>query len=115
MNAVEFIQKYGYKDAKSILDNLPKNTTHITNDARMFVNAKSPELIKEIKKQINSLVCVSDLKKFISSIELVNTYGSLSQAKEFLLSDYRTKSSPMAWSRLNNAVFDYELIYGEVI
>lgn len=65
MNAIEFVKNYGIDEARDKVQDCE------------FLDA-------EFFNWMGNDVCVSDLKKIVDAFELVESYGSIKQAKYFL-------------------------------
>ncbi len=81
MKANEFVKKYGWELVIDLLNRGSKQT-HVTNDARMLINAET--YIKQcpwFADDINSAISLADLKRLIESHELVEQWGGLADAK----------------------------------
>lgn len=66
MKATEFIKEHGLAEAKRIIQDYPSHT-HVTSDARMFINEHS--CMDEIKRQLVGLVKICELKRLVESYE----------------------------------------------
>lgn len=124
MNALEWIKVNGYTGACVVLDKLPKNTTHMTDDGRHFINAKNPNLCHSIRKELNDLVVVSDLKNFKQSIDIIKSLCGLEMAmrevyyaisfKRRLIGYFKNGEEMFVhFTRVKTAIEDYILIYGD--
>jgi len=98
MKATEFVKKFGWDEAKRIIQDYPSHT-HVTSDARMFINEHS--CIEEIKHQLVGLVKICELKRLVESRELVERTGGL---RECRLMSYRMNVG----DRLAQAIADVE-------
>ena len=81
MNIVEFVKKFGWEYAKHIL----------IDDAPLVMDLN-----------------YTDLKLLVERYELVESYGGLESAKEFVGSEYRKLSQPKTYNRLCEAISDVE-------
>ncbi|TPT36549.1 hypothetical protein FJU67_01695 [Acinetobacter baumannii] len=70
----------------------------------LYVNAKTLELSKHIPSY--DAVSITDLKRLVESVELVEKFGSLIAAKAYVPDGYKS-------DRLKQAIKDHESIYGE--
>ena len=134
MNAIKFIQQHGVDKAREELKKLPNSdVTHMTDDARMFVDENNPLLDEFQRNQIKDLICIDDLKRLVESIGLVNKLGGIAIAKEKLaygnsISAMRLSYETTITNRdgtkqnvitgvyledLEQAIADYEAIGGE--
>jgi hypothetical protein len=111
MNAIKFIKQHGIDKAREELQKLPNsNITHMTNDARMFVDKNNPLLDEFQRNQIKDLICIDDLKRLVESVDLINRMGDLIQAKltKVIAEEIGYKNDADA---LRQAIADYESIY----
>ncbi|MFK7080760.1 hypothetical protein [Acinetobacter baumannii] len=69
----------------------------------LYVNAKTLELSKHIPSY--DAVSITDLKRLVESVELVEKFGSLIAAKAYVPDGYKS-------DRLKQAIKDHESIYG---
>ncbi|WP_335954024.1 hypothetical protein [Acinetobacter higginsii] len=112
MNAIQFIKDHGVDKAREELKKLPSSdVTHMTDDARMFVDENNPLLDEFHPSQIKDLICIEDLKRLVESVDLINSqYDGLENAKVLML------VSPKLTDELRflgQAIADYEAIGGE--
>ena len=119
MNATQFIQQHGVEKAREELTKLPNsNVTHMTDDARMFIDENNPLLDEFQRSQIKDLICIDDLKRLVESVDLVEHFGNdLIGAKQLLEFSKDCKTIELSGSvitveRLKQAIADYETIYG---
>ena len=109
MNAIRFIQQHGIDKARKELNKLPNsNVTHMTSDARMFIDENNPLLDEFQRSQIKDLICIKELKRLVESIYLVKEHYTLERAKKYADSPY---TAPEIKERLEQAIADYESIY----
>lgn len=72
MNAIQFIKEKGIDKVRGELNKLPNsNVTHMTNDARMFIDENNPMLDEFQRSQIKDLICIADLKRLVEDIDLL--------------------------------------------
>lgn len=109
MNAIKFIKDHGFDKAREELNKLPNsNVTHMTDDARMFIDENNPLLDEFQRSQIKDLICIEDLKRLVKSVELVKEHYTLDRAKSYAASPY---TAPEIKERLEQAIADYEAIH----
>ena len=109
MNAIKFIQQHGVDKAREELKKLPNsNVTHMTDDARMFIDENNPLLDEFQRSQIKDLICIDDLKRLVESVDLVESFNGVEMAKRYLEENVECSDS----ERLKQAIADYESIYG---
>lgn len=118
MNATDFIKQHGIEKAREELNKLPNsNVTHMTSDARMFIDENNPLLDKFQRSQIRDLICIKELKRVVESVELVEHFGNdLVGAKQLLEFSKDCKTIELSGSvitveRLKQAIADYESVY----
>ncbi|MCX2426751.1 hypothetical protein OQ601_06205 [Acinetobacter baumannii] len=82
MNAIKFIKDHGVDKAREELKKLPNSdVTHMTDDARMFVDENNPLLDEFQRNQIKDLICIDDLKRLVESVDLIKKHGGLFSTK----------------------------------
>ncbi len=111
MNAIKFIKQHGIEKAREELQKLPNsNITHMTNDARMFVDKNNPLLDEFQRNQIKDLICIDGLKRLIESFDLINSLGGVQEAtnKAFDMTMLVVGFNP---DKIEQAIADYESIY----
>ena len=125
MNAIQFIQQHGVEKAREELNKLPNsNVTHMTSDARMFIEENNPLLDEFQRSQIKDLICIEDLKRLVESVDLINANGGLNGTKNTvklfqssldigLYHGVDGVDAEVEIPRLKQAIADYESIGGE--
>ena len=125
MNAIQFIQQHGIDKARKELNKLPNsNVTHMTSDARMFIEENNPLLDEFQRSQIKDLICIEDLKRLVESVDLINANGGLNGTKNTvklfqssldigLYHGVDGVDAEVEIPRLKQAIADYESIGGE--
>lgn len=122
MNAINFIKQHGVEKAREELTKLPNSTvTHMTSDARMFIDENNPLLDEFQRGQIKDLICIEDLKRLVESVDLIKKHGGLFSTKCQLDkggSDYEWYGENGDYGLtdledLEQAIADYEAIGGE--
>ena len=82
MNAIQFIKDHGVDKAREELKKLPNSdVTHMTDDARMFVDENNPLLDEFQRNQIKDLICIDDLKRLVESVGIVELLGGIELLK----------------------------------
>lgn len=110
MNAIQFIQQHGVEKAREELKKLPNsNVTHMTDDARMFVDEKSPLLDEFQRTQIKDLICIDDLKRIVESVDFIKKIGGFVAAKSFWA---KGSFKNCYKEKLEQAIADYEQLFG---
>ena len=113
MNAIKYIKEHGVEKAREELKKLPNsNVTHMTDDARMFIDENNPLLDKFQRSQIKDLICIEELKRLVESVDLVKSYGGIINAKhdvKYLDLDWDYDTPRV--TRLKQAIADYESIF----
>lgn len=121
MNAIKFIQQHGIEKAREELKRIPRITvTHMTNDARMFVDANNPLLDEFQRSQIKDLICIDELERLVESLDLIKKHGGLFSTKCQLDkggSEYEWYGENGEYGLtdledLEQTIADYESIYG---
>ncbi|WEI20099.1 hypothetical protein PY247_10480 [Acinetobacter proteolyticus] len=109
MKAITFIKQHGVEKAKEELKKLPNSdVTHMTDDARMFIDENNPLLDEFQRSQIKDLICISDLKRLVESVDMLKRFGGIELSKEWIL-EY---SSFPYRVELEQAIADYEQLFG---
>ena len=105
MKPEQFIREYGVEKARHVLNSLPNYYTHMTDDARMFISEHNKDLDENIRKQLPNLMRLDDLKRLVESVDRVNAFGGLKDAKAVVKMGKHYKY-------LNAHISNYESIYG---
>ncbi|WP_096910994.1 MULTISPECIES: hypothetical protein [Acinetobacter] len=110
MNAIQFVQQRNIDEVREVLSMLPNFiVTHMTDDARMFIDANNPLLDEFQRSQIKDLICIEELKRLVESVDLVKRYGGIAEVKTLHQDEFW---SERVFERLKQAIADYESIYG---
>ena len=113
MKAIQFIKDHGVDKAREELKKLPNsNVTHMTDDARMFIDENNPLLDEFQRSQIKDLICIDDLKRLVESVDLVNLKGGVKKLKKEADCLFHNDVEGAAL-RYEQAIADYEAIGGE--
>ena len=116
MDATQFIKEHGVERAREELKRLPNsNVTHMTDDARMFIDENSPLLDKFQRSQIKDLICIDDLKCLVESVDLIDSLGGLELSKKESNNCRFYEYADMSHRAyaIKQAIADYEAIGGE--
>ena len=97
MKANKFVKKYGIDKAKELVSS-------IINTISVDGYVCDPCFIADDGEHVG----YNDLKRYVDSYELVESYGCLESAKEFVGSEYRKLSQPKTYNRLCEAILDVE-------
>lgn len=97
MKANEFVKKYNIDRAKELVSS-------IINTISVNGYVCDPCFITDDGEHVG----YNDLKRYVDSYELVESYGGLESAKEFVGSEYRKLSQPKTYNRLCEAMLDVE-------
>lgn len=97
MRANEFVKKYGIDKAKELVSS-------IINTISVNGYVCDPCFITDDGEHVG----YNDLKRYVDSYELVESYGGLESAKKFVGSEYRKLSQPKTYNRLCEAIADVE-------
>lgn len=112
MNASQFIKERGVGKAREELNKLPNsNVTHMTSDARMFIDENNPLLDEFQRSQIRDLICIKELKHLVESVDLINSLGGVQEAtnKAFDMTMLVVGFNP---DKIEQAIADYGKIFG---
>ena len=97
MNAINFIKHYGLNTAIRIIED-SKNDDFWDTETAFYTD-----------KNLESCVCISELKRVVESVELVKEHYTLDRAIEYANSQY---TAPEIKVCLLDAIADYRSIYG---
>ena len=100
MNAINFIQQHGVEKARELLDRLHK--FGCPDDMQITV-------INGMWHRTANGFTYPDLKRLVGSVDLVKRYGGIAEAKTIHNDEFWCE---IAFERLEQAIADYELIYG---
>lgn len=100
MNMIQFIKEHGVEKARKVIDGAPKWAMSINFNNGMYYSRM------EHKKGDTFLY---DIKRLIESVDLVKEHYGLDRAIDYANSDY---TAPELKVRLEQAITDYESIYG---
>lgn len=105
MKPEQFIREFGVEKAREVIEGAPDGATHLSNDTHYFVNANFKPLPERIKKQLPDLIAIEDLKRLVHSVDRVNAFGGLKDAKAVVkMGKY--------YKYLKAHISNYESIYG---
>ena len=99
MKANEFVKKFGWEEANSFVNWYGGKTSF------KFLKVKEQTISVHSGDQPYDFH-IDALKRLIESHELVESYGGLESAKEFVGSEYRKLSQPKTYNRLCEAILD---------
>ncbi|MDC4759418.1 hypothetical protein NQ840_07825 [Acinetobacter baumannii] len=122
MKPEQFIKRYGINEAKKIIDNAPNGTTHIHSvtlqnymqgDSNNYVWGRSGRegWYLSIYETLNGMMALEDLKRLVESLDLVESWGGISDLKLYDLSHCKNRPESAGY-KLLQAIADYESIYG---
>ncbi|MGS0705026.1 hypothetical protein ACVBEE_00435 [Acinetobacter sp. ANC 3781] len=94
MKANKFMKEHGLQYTRNLVRDYP-NHTHVTDDGRMFINENT--CVSHIKVQLNELVKMDDLKRLVESHRIVESYGGIDKARDFI--------SPYSGEQLNKKIY----------
>ena len=97
MKAVKFVKKYGIDKAKELVSS-------IINTVSVAGYVCDPCFITDDGEHVG----YNDLKRYVESYELIESYGGLESAKKFVGSEYRKLSQPKTYNRLCEAILEVE-------
>ena len=101
MRANEFIIAHGLQYTRNLVRDYPFHT-HVTDDGRMFINENTCPT--HIKFQLNDLVKMDDLKRYVDAYDVVQSYGGLKESIRFSKQTYRLTSTPQTHKKLCEAI-----------
>ncbi|MCH7353294.1 MULTISPECIES: hypothetical protein [unclassified Acinetobacter] len=128
MNAIQFIQQRNIDEVREVLSMMPNFlVTHMTDDARMFIDANNPLLDEFQRSQIKGLICIDELKRLVESVELIENFVTFrfkeshnglimaKKALENIINNHADSKYAMNFEKpaLEQAIADYEAIGGE--
>ncbi|OEY96065.1 hypothetical protein BJD20_13250 [Acinetobacter proteolyticus] len=102
MNAIQFIKDHGVEKARDCIE-------EANAYGGFWVNAKTLELSKQIPSY--NAVSIPDIQRLVESVDLVNDQGGLLWARTHV-SLSKARSNYIEAERLEQAIADYEAIYG---
>ncbi|QHJ79209.1 MAG: hypothetical protein [Caudoviricetes sp.] len=126
MNAINFIQQHGVDKAREVVEGAPTLDCYFDpydNSYMSQVHQHEWEMWKEDIERwdvcewdvdVSDYILLSDLKRLVESMDLINSYGGIINAKmdiRYLDIDW-DYDSPRR-NRLEQAIADYEQIFGE--
>lgn len=100
MNAIKFIQQHGIDKARGCIE-------EASAYGGFWVNAKTMELSNQIPSY--DAVSIPDIQRLVESVDLVKRYGGIAEAKTIHNDEFWCER---AFERLEQAIADYESIYG---
>ena len=104
MNAIEFVKEHGINEAKRIVSTYP-NHTHVTNDARMFINSEVyKKSVPHFADSVDVMVKINNLKQIVEAWELVFEHGSIDLAKKYADSPYTAPEIKLVLGKAINLV-----------
>lgn len=122
MNAIKFIKNNGVDKAREVVEGAPSNAESYqdsyyfrTKPEFQFHNGFHPVWNltdndgEYFKKRGFDQVGLNDLKRLVESVDLVKRYGGIAEAKTIHNDEFWCER---AFERLEQAIADYELIYG---
>ncbi|WP_202726785.1 hypothetical protein [Acinetobacter baumannii] len=108
MKASKLIRDKGLQYAKEIVDSAPSNATE-WNEGFEFQCGQSVEISKADREKY--FVDLSELKRLVESVDLVESWGGIDDVKLYDLSHCKDKPESTGY-KLLQAIADYESIYG---
>lgn len=126
MKPEQFIREQGLPEAKRILERAPEDATHYrdlscgtrytknVSDAECYVWTNKHWRRSVVPYQIFTSEVIkplSDLKRLVESVDLVESWGGIEDLKLYDLSHCKDKPESAGY-KLLQAIADYESIYG---
>lgn len=124
MNAIKFIKEHGVEMAREVVEGAPEGSTHIRDSYGFIAYLKDGDRRERYHENTWLITLIwllnyllSDLKRLVESVELVEHFGNdLVGAKQLLEFSKDCKTIELSGSvitveRLKQAVADYEAIY----
>ncbi|MFK7074148.1 hypothetical protein I5593_05560 [Acinetobacter baumannii] len=108
MKASKLIRDKGLQYAKEIVDSAPSNATE-WNEGFEFQCGQSVEISKADREKY--FVDLSELKRLVESVDLVESWGGIDDVKLYDLSHCKNRPESAGY-KLLQAIADYESIYG---
>jgi hypothetical protein len=123
MNAVDFIKKHGVDKAREVVEGAPEGSTKfcITGidgvptylklvDGDYWFSwmngfSKACQIAYKRIDELDSIIDIPDIQRLVESVDLVNSFGGLEDAKAVVKMGKHYKY-------LEKAIADYESIYG---
>ncbi|MCF4281339.1 hypothetical protein [Acinetobacter baumannii] len=116
MKPEQFIKRYGINEAKKIIDKAPNGTTHIHSvTLQNYMQGEGNNYVWcgsgrdgwyfSIYDTLNGMMALEDLKRLVESVDRVNAFGGLKDAKAVVKMGKHYKY-------LKAHISNYESIYG---
>ncbi|MCL5767379.1 hypothetical protein [Acinetobacter sp. ANC5681] len=100
MNAIQFIKEHGVEKARKVIEGALEEHNKFDIDQNKTV---------DVYKTKANLVDLRHIKRIVESVDLVKRYGGIAEAKTIHNDEFWCE---IAFERLEQAIADYELIYG---
>lgn len=107
MNAINFIKQYGVEKAMEVVEGAPERRTTYTTGGGLgggYIRCSGSVRQEEVS--------ISDLKRLVESVDLVESWGGIEVVKRHDLELCKSKPESAGY-RLIQAIADYEAIGGE--
>ena len=104
MNAIQFIKEHGVDKAREVVKGAPEHWTTYTTGGGLgggYIRCSGSVGQDEVP--------ISDLKRLVDSMDLVESFNGVEMAKRYLEENVECSDS----ERLKQAIADYESIGGE--
>ena len=114
MNAIQFIKENGVDKAREVVEGAPDGATYYVNEKSKIVVGLHGFYADGFCVGIHNPhthIKISELKRLVKSIDLVEFEGGLDKAKNVLFLKRALGLTPHA-DRLEQAIADYEQIFG---
>ncbi|WP_180082579.1 hypothetical protein [Acinetobacter sp. YH12123] len=106
MKANEFVKKFGWEEAKEIVDNLPEKFKFKPLGSVCWDN--NTYKYSDRFKPRSSLVNMADLKRLVESWELVESYGGIQKIREDTVDLEEWEENSELWKMVKQAIQDVE-------
>ena len=114
MNAYQFIKEHGVEKAREVVSGAPDGATHLSDDTCHYVNVDFKPLPAHIKEQLPKLVDLSDIKRLVESVDLIDSLGGLELSKKESNNCRFYEYADMSHRAyaIKQAISDYEQLFG---
>ncbi|WP_407495097.1 hypothetical protein [Acinetobacter baumannii] len=114
MKPEQFIREYGVEKAREVVEDAPDGATYYVNEKSKIVVGLHGFYADGFCVGIHNPhthIKISDLKRLVDSVDLVESWGGISDLKLYDLSHCKDKPESAGY-KLLQAIADYESIYG---
>ncbi|MDH0008374.1 hypothetical protein N5J48_12400 [Acinetobacter ursingii] len=107
MKATDLIINHGIDYARGIIRQAPSNATMWNEGFEFRCGQSSTSISKEDREK--HFVDMADIKRLVNSVDIINNIGGVKFAKDYLRITGSTSEKT-----LENAIVDYDSIYGGI-